>query len=219
MSQTDLNVANAPGATVRADINSHLDAIATLNSGATAPSTTFANQWWMDTANNILKQRDNANTAWINIASKVTTTWIPYSNGSVLGTAANVDTGTGSTAVPTNAQLEGTARTFTKPQRTTLNAEGNKTGSFSLDFSTYLDFDVTTTGDITIANPTSITAGQRGVIRVDNSAGHALTALGSYFKRIGSTTGAPTLGTGICRFEYHAVSATRIEYIYNDVEA
>jgi len=67
MSQTDMNVANASGAVVRADINAHLDALVTLSSGATAPTTTFAFQWWADTATGLLKQRNAANTAFIDI--------------------------------------------------------------------------------------------------------------------------------------------------------
>ena len=42
MSQHDMNIANSDGATVRADINSALVAIAENHSGATEPSTTFA---------------------------------------------------------------------------------------------------------------------------------------------------------------------------------
>ena len=80
MSQTDLNVANASGAAVRTDINAHLDALASQSSGASEPSTKFPNQWWLDTSTNILKQRDNANTAWVNVASKAGTNWIPYRN-------------------------------------------------------------------------------------------------------------------------------------------
>ena len=65
MSQTDLNVANASGATVRADLNAHLDALVSLSSGATEPSTKFPNQWWYDTSTSHLKKRNNANTAWL----------------------------------------------------------------------------------------------------------------------------------------------------------
>ncbi len=88
MSQTDLNVANASGAAVRTDINAHLDALASQSSGATTPTTTFPNQWWLDTSTNILKQRDNANTAWVNTASKAGTNWIPYLNGVLMNTVA-----------------------------------------------------------------------------------------------------------------------------------
>ena len=67
MSQDDMNVANADGATVRADINSQLGALVTHSSGATAPSTTFAFQTWADTANDLYKQRNAANSAWITL--------------------------------------------------------------------------------------------------------------------------------------------------------
>lgn len=65
MSQTDLNVANGTGAAIRADINAHLDALVSLSSGATAPPTTFPNQWWYDTSVGQLKRRNNANTTWL----------------------------------------------------------------------------------------------------------------------------------------------------------
>ncbi len=88
MSQHDFNVANSDGATVRADINSALQAIAECSSGATAPSTTFAYQWWADTANDLLKQRNAANSGWITVLTLSTgavansvigkhTLWIP----------------------------------------------------------------------------------------------------------------------------------------------
>lgn len=90
MSQNDMSIANANGATVRADINSALQALASNNGGSSAPSTTYANQFWFDTTNDILKIRDEANANWVNAFSLVGTTWIPYSNGSVLGTMANL---------------------------------------------------------------------------------------------------------------------------------
>lgn len=95
MSQHDYDIANADGATVRADLNSLFEAIATRNSGSTAPSTTFAYQPWFDTANNLLKMRNGANNAWVTVASLVGTTWIPYRSGSALGALAvlsSVDT-------------------------------------------------------------------------------------------------------------------------------
>lgn len=64
MSQHDMDVANAAGATVRADLNAALVALVGLSSGAAAPGTMFAYQWWADTTNNVLKQRNAANSAW-----------------------------------------------------------------------------------------------------------------------------------------------------------
>lgn len=78
MSQADYLIQNANGAAVRADLNDQFEAVATLNSGSTAPSVTFAHMWWMDEANNILKIRNAANTAWINVAEKTATGWFPY---------------------------------------------------------------------------------------------------------------------------------------------
>jgi len=49
----------------RADLNSALAAIATNNGSATAPTTTYAGMWWNDTANNYLKIRNAADSAWV----------------------------------------------------------------------------------------------------------------------------------------------------------
>lgn len=68
MAQHDYVIANDTAANVRADINSALQAIASNNSGATAPSTTYANQWWYDTSTDTLKIRSEANDAWISVA-------------------------------------------------------------------------------------------------------------------------------------------------------
>lgn len=63
--QHDMDVANGSGATVRADLNNAIEALATTSSGATAPSTTYAYQFWADTTAGLLKQRNGANLAWI----------------------------------------------------------------------------------------------------------------------------------------------------------
>ena len=77
MAQHDYDISNASGATVRADLNSVLDAIVDNNSGNSAPSTTFANMWWYDTSNSILKVRNAANNAWVRPLVGQQTIWIP----------------------------------------------------------------------------------------------------------------------------------------------
>ncbi len=67
MSQHDLSIANQGFPAFRSDLNDALQALGTNNSGATAPSTTYANQLWYDTANNILKIRNEDNDAWITL--------------------------------------------------------------------------------------------------------------------------------------------------------
>ena len=69
MAQEDYTISNADGATVRADINSHLSAIVSNNSGASAPATTFAFQFWADTSTGLLKIRNSANSAWVTIGT------------------------------------------------------------------------------------------------------------------------------------------------------
>ncbi len=63
-----MNIANQGFPATRADLNNALQALASNNSGASAPSTTFANQWWYDEANNKLYIRNEANNAWIQVA-------------------------------------------------------------------------------------------------------------------------------------------------------
>lgn len=67
MAQADGVVSNASGAAVRADINDQLNAVFTNHSGTTEPSSIFAHQWWYDQANDILKIRNDANDAWVNV--------------------------------------------------------------------------------------------------------------------------------------------------------
>ncbi len=67
MSQHDFDIANQSASSARADINNALKALASLSSGSTAPSTTYANMLWYDTGNNTLKMRAEADDAWISI--------------------------------------------------------------------------------------------------------------------------------------------------------
>ena len=48
MSQNDLNIADAPGAAVRADVNSALQALGSTSKGGSRPPTAYAGQLWLD---------------------------------------------------------------------------------------------------------------------------------------------------------------------------
>lgn len=65
MSQADFNIDNISRSLFRAETNASLQALATLSSGATEPTTTYAYQLWADTTSGILKQRDSGNSFWI----------------------------------------------------------------------------------------------------------------------------------------------------------
>ena len=64
---TDYTIDNSTGANVRADINTVLQAIATNNSGSSAPSTTFATQFFADTNAGIMKLRNTSNNDYVNL--------------------------------------------------------------------------------------------------------------------------------------------------------
>ena len=70
MSQvTDYTIANDTGANVRSDLNSVLAAIQTLNSGSSDPSANVAFQLSVNTTSNLLKIRNAANNAYIEIGN------------------------------------------------------------------------------------------------------------------------------------------------------
>ena len=65
--QHDFVIDNSTGANVRADINSVLQAIASNNSGSSAPSTTYALQSFANTTDSMLQLRNAANNAFVNL--------------------------------------------------------------------------------------------------------------------------------------------------------
>lgn len=61
-------IANSGGSTYRAAVNTALAAIQSSSSGTAAPSPTVAGMLWYDTTNSVLKRRNTANTAWIDVS-------------------------------------------------------------------------------------------------------------------------------------------------------
>lgn len=67
MSQNDYIIANAPLAAVRLDITQAFQAAVSNSLGTTEPFTTYAGQFWFDTTDNVLKIRDQGDSAWITL--------------------------------------------------------------------------------------------------------------------------------------------------------
>ena len=110
MSQHDLIIANQGFPAFRSDLNDGLQALGSLQSGASAPSTTYANMLWYDTANNILKIRNEDNDAWISLITlNQTSDTLQSVSGLVIGT--DVQAYNAATALTSAAQ------TFTAGQR------------------------------------------------------------------------------------------------------
>ena len=145
MAEHDYVIANQNGANTRSDLNNALAAIVSNNSKATAPTTTYAYMWWADTANDILKQRNAADSAWINI--------LTLSTGAPLGAlAASLVSGTHtnftSTGIDDNATS--TAITIDASENVEINT-GNLvigTSGKGIDFSATSDGSGTMTSEV-----------------------------------------------------------------------
>jgi len=137
------------------------------------------------------------------------------------GVSANTQLATGVvTAHSTAADIAKTdvQQSFSKAQRGTISDLGVRSGGASnltvtLDMNTANYFSLTANGNITIANPTNLTAGQAGAIIV--------TANGSYTTSFGSqwrfaTGTAPTLSTvagKVDRLDYVVQSSNTIHTV------
>jgi len=105
MSQGSLSIPNSSGAAFRAEVNTNLQALGSCQSGATAPTTTYAYMLWADTANALLKQRDGSNAAWITLGALGTAN---------LGHATLASpTFTGTVTIPSGASISGYLTTST----------------------------------------------------------------------------------------------------------
>jgi hypothetical protein len=93
MAQESYTISGAQvGSAYATDVNDHLAAIVSNNSGAGEPATTFAFQWWADTSNDLLKIRNAANNAFISVATL--STGAPANGADITGvTAGNGLTG------------------------------------------------------------------------------------------------------------------------------
>lgn len=82
--QAPISVPNGTGAQVRSNMNNALQAITTEQSGASAPSTTYPYQKWIDTSTTPPTERirNAANTAWVAVGTVSATAY----------TAGNADT-------------------------------------------------------------------------------------------------------------------------------
>ena len=69
MTQADFTIANQTFPNTRAEINTSLQALATNSAGDSAPSTTFASQWWFDSDGNQLYIRNKDNDAWVKVVT------------------------------------------------------------------------------------------------------------------------------------------------------
>ena len=88
MAQHDYNIGDQNGFDFLVDLNNALSAIVTNNAGSFEPNPTFAHMLWFDKNNDLMKVRNEANSAWVIVAKKDGSGWTPYRQGTALGTAS-----------------------------------------------------------------------------------------------------------------------------------
>jgi hypothetical protein len=133
VAQHDYVIANGTGAAVRSDLNGALAAIATINSGATAPTTTYAFQLWADTTTGLLKIRNAANSAFVTVGTLASTNLglaslagATFTGDVILGTTTALELPDGTTGQRPGSPVNGMIR-----YNTTLNQfEGYKASAW-----------------------------------------------------------------------------------------
>ena len=105
------------------------------------------------------------------------------------------ETSTLNTLVFDNGGGSGNGRVTTKGTIGEVSALGDKTGDITLDFKTANNFSMTLTGTSVLKNPTTLVAGQSGVLFIiQDSTGGRTASFESYWDFSDGT--APTLSTG-----------------------
>jgi hypothetical protein len=127
MSQHDLDIADAAGAAFLTDLNLSLKALGSLSSGSSAPATTYAYQWWLDTASAVLKMRNSANSAWVTMPMNIATGLIALAglDSALLVTASEtIASNDNDTTIPTSAAVKDLVEAAASPATTAAQAVG-----------------------------------------------------------------------------------------------
>ena len=194
MATHDYVIDNSTGANVRADINNVLQAILTNNSSSSAPSTTAAYMWWADTTNGVLKIRNSANNAWVELLQLDGTITIEDGSASTPGLAFRTDLNTGffkSAGDTLNVSTGGTTRGlfnsdgFTATGGVSITSTGNAslvfdcgTGGTGGNQISFIDFKINGTvksniavNEATSGNPLELGSAGNGAVHAffDNS--------------------------------------------------
>ena len=107
--------------------------------------------------------------------------------GQLSGQVAIANGGTGSSSLAgANIVASNANTTFTKALRGSTQTAGSQTGSVTLDFDTYQNFVLTATGNVTLANPSTESVGQSGIIVfIQDGTGSRTLSLGTDYETAG----------------------------------
>lgn len=162
MATHDYVIDNQTAPNFRADLNSALQAIVTQNSNATAPSVTYANMIWYDTANNQLKKRNEANSGWITLGTIDETGGTFTPNMPPISTDSIILLGTLNTTSGSTQTLSGLDLTSYKSVVAVFNGVGDNTTT---------NRDVRFEGAKVAETSTTAAARCYGIVRLDLASG------------------------------------------------
>lgn len=152
---TSWTIANSGGSTYRAAVNSALAAIQSSSSGTAAPSPTVAGMLWYDTTNSILKRRNTANTAWIDVSSDT------IAATTVRGNSSGVAAAEAAISMATLRTMLGFSQTLATTQVQVLPGGAMIQSGLA----------TTTATGVTVTFPTAFTVAPKVVLGVNTGAG------------------------------------------------
>ena len=206
MATHDYNIANQGFPAFRSDLNNALSAIVSNNSNSSAPSTTYAYQWWYDVSTTTLKFRNADNDAWISFAT------FDMANDTVNLVDSAIDVVT-DTSPQLGGDLDVNSNSFVSTSNGNIQFTPNGTGKILFDNVAYsptgtltdgatINWDtsaiqvaqVTLGGNRTFAAPTNLIDGAfYALIIIQDGTGSRTATFNSVFKFAAAT--APTLTT------------------------
>lgn len=154
-------------------------------------------------------------TSGTNTTQLATTEFVTAAVPDISGKADTSDIGVTIQAYDADTAKTDAAQTFTAAQRGTITTLTSG-ATVTPDFATSNNYSLTLDQNLTIANPTNITAGQSGsIFIVQDGTGSRTAAWGSYWDFAGGT--APTLSTtaaAVDRVDYVVRSSTSIHTVF-----
>lgn len=173
-----------------------------------------------------LRFADSDSSNWValqapaTVASNVTWT-LPNADGTSGQVLQTNGTGTLSWLTPTSGASLGTAQTWTAGQRGEVTAL-TSASTVTIDMADSNNFSLTLGHNVTLANPSNLTAGQSGAVVITQaSAGGPYTvSYGTNWKFPGGTVPTKTTtASSVCVLLYYVESSTRITaQLLNDVK-
>ena len=215
MAQHDYDIGNQAGSSFRADLNSALSAILSLNSGSTPPATTAAYSLWADTSTSpaVLKQYNGSAFVTIGTIGSVNLGLAALASPTFTGVplAPTASAGTNTTQIATTAFV---ASSFLPL------AGGTVTGNVTLNAQSDIRFaDADSSNYVALQAPATVAANLTLTLpAADGSSGQALTTDGSGALAFATIGGVPigavfhfaasTAPTGFLKANGAAVSRT-----------